>query len=297
MSKPIRKETSKTIFSYAMMAPYLFFFIFLTVIPIIASVILSFTYFNMMEFPRFVGLENYLNLFLEDDVFLIAIRNTLMYALITGPLGYIMSFIFAWLINELGKTLRTILTVVFYGPSIATNMFMIWLFIFSGDAYGLLNGWMLRMGLIKEPIMWLQDARYTSIAVVVVMIWMSMGAGFLAFIAGLQTTDKSLAEAGAIDGIKNRWQELWHITIPQMGPQLMFGAVMAIAACFSTGYVSMEITGFPSVDYSTHTIVTHIYDFGFIRFEMGYASAIAVILFFVVLMTKQIISKALQKYM
>ena len=291
------RQKSKTIFSYAMMFPYLFFFLFLTVIPIISSVILSFTHFNMLQAPRFVGLENYLNLFLDDDIFLIAIRNTVALALITGPFGYVMSFIFAWMINELGKTLRTMLTIVFYGPSIATNMFMIWLFIFSGDSYGLLNGWMLRFGLIKEPIVWLQDARYTTIAVVVVMVWMSMGAGFLAFIAGLQTTDKSLAEAGAIDGIHNRWQELWLITVPQMGPQLMFGAVMAIAASFSTGYISMEITGFPSVDYSTHTIVTHVYDFGYVRFEMGYASAIAVILFIIVVLTKQLISKVLSKYM
>ena len=297
MSRPMKKATSKTLFSYAMMSPYLIFFVLLTVIPILSSIVLSFTYFNMLEFPRFVGVENYLSLFLDDDVFLIAIRNTMVFALITGPVGYVMSFLFAWMINELGKTMRTVMTVIFYGPSLAGNLFVIWLFIFSGDTYGLINGWLLRIGFIKEPIVWLYDTRYAGIAVIIVMLWMSMGAGFLAFIAGLQTTDRSLSEAGAIDGIKNRWQELWKITIPQMGPQLMFGAVMAVAASFSAGNVSTALTGFPSIDYSTHTIVTHIYDFGFTRFEMGYACSIAVILFATMVLVKMLITKMLKKYL
>ena len=290
------KPGSRDFFSYLMMSPFLIFFVLFTVLPIAASVVLSFSYFNMLEMPSFVGLENYLSLFLDDDVFIIAVRNTMIFGLITGPVGFALSFLFAWLINELGRTLRSVLTLIFYAPSLAGNLFVIWLFIFSGDSYGMLNGFLLRMGLIHEPVLWLQDARYNLVVVLIVMLWMSMGAGFLALTAGLQTTDKSLAEAAAIDGVKNRWQELWMVIIPQMGPQMMFGAILTIANSFAAGMVPMILTGFPSTDYSTHTMVVHIYDFGFMRYEMGYACAIAVVLFTIMIVIKTLITKMLKKF-
>ncbi len=282
--------------SYIMIAPFLTCFILFTVIPVVSSIVLSFTYFNMLETPKFIGLENYIRLFLDDEVFLIAVKNTLIFALLTGPLGYILSFIFAWFINELRPLARTFMTILYYAPSISGNIFVIWLFLFSGDAYGYVNSRLLSWGIIKEPVQFLTDPDTNLYIVIIVMLWMSMGAGFLAFIAGLQNIDYTLYEAGAIDGIKNRWQELWYITIPQMAPQLMFGAVLSIASSFSTGRVAMELTGFPSTDYSTHTIITHILDYGNLRYEMGYASAIAVVLFVAMVCTNNLIRRFLSRF-
>ncbi|HJD22857.1 MAG TPA: sugar ABC transporter permease [Firmicutes bacterium] len=281
--------------SYAFMAPWLLAFLIFTLVPIAASVGLSFTSFNMGPRIRWVGLGNYLRLLLDDDVFLIALRNTLLYAVVTGPLGYVLSFLIAWLINDLGRNLRSALTLLFYAPSLASNIYVIWTFIFSGDSYGLLNSWLIRLGLIRETVNWLNDPAYNSIVVIIVILWMSMGAGFLAFVAGLQQLNPTLCEAGAIDGIRNRWQELWYITIPQMLPQLLFGAVMAISGAFAVGYQNAALTGMPSTDYSTHTLLLHMIDYGYTRFEIGYASAVATVLFTLMIATWAVVQRAFAK--
>lgn len=268
-----------------MMAPFTILFVLFVLVPIISSVYLSFTYFNMLNVPRFVGFNNYIRMFVDDSVFPIAVKNTLVFAFLTGPLGFFMSFIFAWLINELTPKIRSFMTLLFYAPSLSGNVFFIWLFIFSGDAYGLINSKLMQLGIIRDPIRWLTDTRYNLGVVVLVMLWLSMGAGFLSFIAGLQSLDRTYYEAGAIDGIRNRWQELWYITVPQLVPNMLFAAVMSISTSFAVGYQSMELTGFPSTDYSTHTMTLHIMDVGTIRFEMGYASALAVVLFIVMALT------------
>jgi multiple sugar transport system permease protein len=245
--------------------------------------------------PRFIGWDNYTRLFLNDDVFMIALKNTLLFAVITGPISYLACFIFAWIINELSPKIRAFMTLVFYAPSISGNVFFIWQIVFSGDSYGYLNGILMRIGIILEPIQWLQDERYVLAVVIIVQLWMSLGTSFLAFIAGLQTIDKTIVEAGAVDGIKNRWQELWFITLPSMRPQLMFGAVLQITASFAVAEISMQLAGFPSVNYAAHTVVTHLVDYGTIRFEMGYASAIATILFIIMVGTNKLIQKLLRK--
>lgn len=270
-------------------------FFFFTVIPVAVSFFLSFFYFNMLEMPRFVGWDNYARLFLNDDVFMIALRNTFFFAVITGPVSYVACFIFAWIINELSPKVRAFMTLVFYAPSISGNVFFIWLVIFSGDSYGYLNGFLMQIGILLEPIQWLQDERYVLMIVIIVQLWLSLGTSFLAFIAGLQTIDKSIVEAGAVDGIKNRWQELWFITLPSMRPQLMFGAVMQITAAFAVADIAVALAGFPSVNYSAHTIVTHLMDYGTIRFEMGYASAIATVLFAIMVGTNKLTQKLLRK--
>ena len=281
--------------SYAFMAPWLLAFLIFTLIPIAASVGLSFTSCNMGPRISWVGLGNYLRLLLDDDVFLIALRNTLLYAIVTGPLGYVLSFLIAWLINDLGRNLRSALTLLFYAPSLASNIYVIWTFIFSGDSYGLLNSWLIRLGLIRETVNWLNDPAYNSIVVIIVILWMSMGAGFLAFVAGLQQLNPTLCEAGAIDGIRNRWQELWYITIPQMLPQLLFGAVMSISGAFAVGYQNAALTGMPSTDYSTHTLLLHMIDYGYTRFEIGYASAVATVLFAIMIATWAVVQRAFAK--
>jgi len=280
---------------YVMVAPFMILFSVFTVLPVLISIFFSFTNFNMLEFPDFIGFENYKRLFLADDIFLIAIKNTLILAIITGPLSYLMCFVFAWLINELRRPLRVFLTVVFYAPSISGNAYLIWKLIFSSDMYGYANSWLMDLGFINEPILWLQDTSYIMPILIIVQLWLSLGVSFLSFIAGLQTVDKTLYEAGAIDGIRNRWQELWFITLPSMKPQLLFGAVMQITTSLSISSISIELAGFPSVEYAGHTIVTHLYDFGSVRYEMGYASAIASLLFFVMIFTNLIVQKLLRK--
>ncbi len=276
--------------------PFLLLFFTFTILPILSSVVLSFTDFNMLQTPSFVGMENYIRLLLEDDIFLTALRNTMIFALVTGPLSYMLSFVFAWFISDFKRGLRTLLTFLFYAPSLAGNVYFIWTYIFSDDAAGFLNSLLLRMGVIRESIYWLSDPGKNMTVVIVVILWLSMSVGFLSFVAGLQSMDKSLYEAGAVDGVRNRFQELWYITLPQMVPQLLFGAVMQISTSFAVGYEAMSLTGFPSTDYSTHTIVLHILDFGAIRFEMGYASAIAVVLFLLMLVFWSLIKKVLHTF-
>nr|WP_232510135.1 sugar ABC transporter permease [Paenibacillus crassostreae] len=289
------KEFKKNKHYYFMMSPYMIIFFTFTVIPVVFSLVLSFFYFNMLEFPRFIGWQNYSRLFLNDDVFMIALKNTFLFAIITGPVSYIACFIFAWIINELSPKIRAFMTLVFYAPSISGNVFFIWLIIFSGDSYGYLNGFLMKVGIILEPIQWLADEKYILAIVMIVQLWLSLGTSFLAFIAGLQTIDQSLVEAAAMDGIKNRWQELWFITLPSMRPQLMFGAVMQITASFAVAEVSIALAGFPSVNYAAHTVVTHLMDYGTIRFEMGYASTIATVLFGMMIGTNIITQKLLRK--
>lgn len=292
---PLGRKIYKSRASYVLMAPFLILFLVFVVIPILSSVFLSFTSFNMLQIPKFVGFDNYIRMFLEDDVFVKALRNTVVFAIITGPLGYVLSFVVAWLINELNRGLRWFLTLVMYAPTLAGNIYYIWTYIFSGDSKGLVNSSLIQIGIITDPIQWLTDSNYNVSVVLIVIIWMSLGSGFLAFVAGFNALDRSYFEAAAIDGVKNRFQELWYVTIPQMTPQLLFGAVMSISGAFAVGYANSAITGFPSSNYSTHTLLLHMLDYGTIRFEMGYASAIAVVLFGFMLVTWIVIKKALSK--
>jgi multiple sugar transport system permease protein len=289
------KNIKKSKHYYILMAPYAILFLTFTIVPVIMSLGISFSYFNLLEPPRFVGLDNYIKLFLEDEVFVIALKNTLILAVVTGPVSYLAAFVFAWLINELGPKLRSFLTLIFYAPSISGNAFLMWLLIFSGDVHGYANSFLMRFGFIDNPVQWLKDPDYMMMVIIIVQLWLSLGVSFLAFIAGLQSVDKTLYEAGAIDGIRNRWQELWFITLPSMKPQLMFGAVMQITTSLAIAAVSMQLVGFPSVQYAGHTIVTHLIDFGTVRYDLGYASAIATILFLIMMSTNLIVRSILRK--
>lgn len=282
---------------YAMLLPFMSLFIIFTVVPVVMSLPMGFTNFNMIETPKFVGLSNFYTLFLNDDVFLIAVRNTLIFAIFTGPFSYILSFIIAWLINEMNAFLKTFFTFVFYAPSMTTSVYVTWQLILSGDSYGYLNAVLIDLGILNEPAQWLTHANYILTVVIIVQLWMSMGAGFLAIRAGFQNIDKSMYEAGAIEGIKNRWQELFYITIPSMGPQLLFAAVIQISASFTVGVVGQNLVGLPSTDYAAHTIMNHATDYGNIRYEMGYASAICFVLFAAMLLANKGINWLLGKYL
>ena len=293
--RTLKYRLKKNKASYIMMAPYFILFFFFTVLPVLMSIVLSFTYFNMLEFPKFNGWSNYTKLFLNDDIFLISLKNTLIFAVVTGPISYVLCLLFAWIINEFRPKVRTFLTLIFYAPSICGNAYMVWQLILSSDRYGYLNGLLLKLGFINEQKLWMQDANLILPCLIVVQLWLSLGTGFLSFIAGLQTVDKSLYEAAAIDGIKNRWQELWYVTLPAMKPQLMFGAVMQITQSFAVADISIQLAGNPSVNYAGATVVTHLLDYGSTRFDMGYASAIATVLFLLMVGTNKLVQKLLRR--
>lgn len=283
--------------AYGLIAPFFILFTVFTLVPVCMSLPIGLTNFNMVQTPKFVGLSNFYALLLQDDVFLIAVKNTLLLSFITGPVSYIACFVIAWLINNLGHTLKTVFTFIFYVPSMCTNLYTIWQLLFSGDMNGFINAWLMELGLINGPVQWLTDANYMMPVVIIVQLWLSLGTGFLAMVAGLQGVDKSQYEAGAIEGIKNRFQEMIHITLPAMGPQLMFSAVMQITAAFNAGYVGQMLTGFPSTDYATHTLYNHAYDYGWVRYEMGYSAAICMLMFAAMIICNAIIRKVLNKYL
>ena len=279
---------------YFFILPYLLLFLVCYVIPIAMSLVLSFTYFNVLEAPEFRGMQNYINLILADDVFLTAVKNTFVLAGIIGPVSYIASFMFAWMINELPRYLRAVVVVVFYAPSLAgASTMTIWKIIFNNDAYGWLNSLLQVFGV--EPILWLSNPTYMLIVVIIVSVWSSMGAGFLGFVAGFQGLDKSQYEAAYVDGMKNRMQELWYITLPSMKPMLLFGAINSITTAFNVSTIPEQLCGNPSTDYAVHTVVTHLNDYGGVRYEMGYASAIATVLFLAMLLCKNFIQKLIMR--
>lgn len=289
------KEMKRNWFAYVMLAPYYLIFLVFTILPVFVSLFLSFTEFNMLEPPTWVFMDNYIRLFLDDDIFILACQNTLIFAAVTGPVSYILSFIVAWFINELSPKIRAFVTLIFYAPNIAGSVYLIWSVAFSSDSYGYVNGILLNLELIDEPIAWFQDATYVMPLCIIVALWTSLGTAFLSFIAGLQIVDRSLYEAAAVDGVKNRWQELWYVTLPYMKPQLLFGAVMSITGSFGFGGIVDALAGNPSVDYCAWTIVHHLNDYGGARYELGYASAIATVLFVIMIGANKIVNVILSK--
>lgn len=290
------KDTFKENLScYLMIAPFVILFILFLVIPIVASVVLSLFDFDMVSAPTFISFENYFRMLFDDDTFITIVKNTLLLALITGPLGFALSFVLAWFLNEFKPMIRTILSFMFYCPALVGNAYYIWQVAFSNDSYGYINSLLLSAGFITEPINWLKDAAYITPIIIIVQLWMSMGVGFLANISGLQNVNQEMYEAGAIDGIRNRWQELWYITLPSMQHILLFSAVMQIASSFSISQLPIALAGYPSVSNSVDTIVSYLADAGTVKYEMGYASAISVFLFGLMLITRVIIAKLINK--
>lgn len=284
---------SETFSWYMLILPFLVLFFIFTILPVLSSMILSFFNYDMISNPTFTGLTNYLRMVNGDEVFSKAVVNTLKFAVVTGPLSFLLAYLLAWFINEFNKTLRTTLTFLFYAPALIGNTLFIWQVLFSADSYGYANSFLLSLGFIQEPISWYQNTDYNMPILMMVQLWTSMGISFLADIAGLQNINPELYEAGAIDGIPNRWYELWYITLPGMKDILLFGAVMQIQATFSIGSIISALAGYPSVNNSVDTIVTHLLDVGTVRYEMGYAAAISTFLFVMMLATRIIVGKVL----
>lgn len=269
-----------------LLAPYVILFTIFIVIPVFLAIALSFTNFNTIRFPEFIGLKNYINLLTQDAVFMQKVLpNTVKYALIVGAGGFLLSFVVAWMLAQLPKIPRAILAIILYSPSMTmgTTITAIWNTVFSGDQQGYLNSILMEMGVIYEPVQWLQSPEYLMTIVIIVSLWSSMGIGFLAMLAGILNVNEELYEAAYIDGVRNRIQEIIYVTIPSMRPQMLFGAVMAVVNTFNQGYISVTLAGTnPTPQYAGQVIVNHIEDFGFIRYEMGYASAVSVVLLLMV---------------
>ncbi|MCL2499131.1 MAG: sugar ABC transporter permease [Defluviitaleaceae bacterium] len=301
--KPMSAARKREIFKnwvpmYVMLLPFLILYFLFMFLPIMGGAVLSLTDFNGLQFPAFVGTGNFSRLFLRDPVFLIALRNTLFLALITGPSGVIISFLVAWLIRELHRPLRLVFATLMYLPALtgAATFATVMRFIFAADSHGLINSFLMRTNILIDPINWVGDANWTMTTVVIVSLWTSFGIGFLAFMAGLAKLDKAYYEAAAIDGMRNRMQELYYVTLPQMGPQLLFGAVMSIAGAFTVGLISEQMTGNPSVAYSTHTLMLHMQEVGTQRFEMGYAAAVSIVMFVMMQITWSLIKRMLKRF-
>lgn len=281
---------------YLFMAPFLILFFLFTVIPVVTAIILSLTNYNMIETPQFIGLTNYRLLLMDDNEFITGLKNTLVFAFISGPLSFLGSFVMAVLINNL-KKFRNLFSLLFYAPTLVSSVAIsvVWLYFFSGDRYGMINNLLIQIGIIKDPIQWTSNTAVVLWVVIIVSVWTSMGVNFLTFLAGLQNVSQDMYEAGKIDGIKNGFQELIYLTLPVMKPQLLFAAINMITAAFGVFDIAVAIAGMPSPDYSAHTIVAHLYDYGFIRFEMGYASAVAVVLFLISYLAGRLFTKVLRE--
>lgn len=281
--------------SYLFLLPYILLFSLFIIIPVVIAILLSFTNFNTIEFSGLVGFLNYINLLTQDEIFMqYVLPNTVLFAVIVGPGGYILSFLLAWSLAQLTKVPRMILALIFYSPSMTSGVAMavVWKVLFSGNQEGYINSLLIKWGFITEPIVFLQDPRFLLLIMILVALWSSMGVGFLAMLAGVLNVDPTLYEAGAIDGIKNRFQELIYITIPSMKPQMLFGAVMAIVGTFSAGGIGVELSGDnPTPSYAGQLIVNHIEDYGFLRFEMGYAAALSVVLLLIIYLFSYISKK------
>lgn len=288
-------KARKNIDCYFYIAPYFLLFTLFTVLPVIIAIYYSFTYYNVVQPPRFIGLKNYIDLFFNDEIFIKAIKNTLIISVLTGPGGYIISLIMAWFINELSPLVRAVLVTVFYAPSLTGSGMMIWSLLFSNDSYGYINAVLLNLGIITSPINFFQNVTYMMPILIIVTLWGSFGTGFLSFVAGFQTIDNSMYEAAYVEGISNRWQELWYITLPSIKPQMMFGAVLSITGALGCGGIGSALFGSPSTDYATHTVMNHLEDYGGVRYEMGYACAIATLLFAVMLGANKLVQRVISK--
>ena len=284
-----RKNLHENSVYYILLLPFMCTFLVFNIIPVLSSIVLSLFDFDMVSLPIWVGLDNYSRMFTSDPLFLRVLGTTFRFAVVAGPVGYLLAFILAWMINEFPRAIRVLLTFIFYVPALIGHGIYIWQIMFSGDSYAYANNLLISFGFITEPIQWFQNTSYNFTIILIVQLWMSMGVSFLSNMAGLQNVNVELYEAGAIDGIRTRWHELWYITLPTMKSILLFSAVMQIQSVFSAGSLMQQLAGYPSVNNSVDTFVTYISDMGTTRYEMGYASALSVILFLIILTIRYIV--------
>ena len=275
--------------------PFIVLFLLFIIIPTVVAFVLSFTDFNSIQSPNWVGAENYINILTNDDVFAgHALPNTIKFAIIVGVFGYILSFVLAWILAQVPRVPRTIMAAMLYLPSMTgpTMMQNVWQIIFAGDKVGYLNALLLKLDIIQTPIIWLSDSNYIMTIMIVVSLWSCMGIGFLSMLAGILNVNRELYEAAHIDGVSNRLQEVIYVTIPAIKPHMMFGAIMSLVIAFQNANIGGLLSGAnPTPGYGGQLLITHADEHAFVRYEMGYSAAISVIVLIIIWVISQLSKK------
>ncbi|OGW84808.1 MAG: hypothetical protein A2987_02520 [Omnitrophica bacterium RIFCSPLOWO2_01_FULL_45_10] len=270
--------------SYFFIAPAVLLFVVFIVGPLIASFYWSFTEYNGIHPPKWVGLANYKTIFFDDPRFWKAIKNTVIYTLGVIPPGVVLSLLLAIAVDQQIK-FKNFFRIIYFIPSVTSviALSVIWKWLFAGEKYGLINYFLLSLGL--KPIDWLMSPVWTLPAIMIMSIWAGIGYNMILFLAGLQTIPSTVYEAADIDGA-NVLEKFWHITLPLLKPTMVFVVIMGFIASFQVFeriYIMTESEfGIGGVLDSALTLVAYLYDMGFRKFQMGYASALGYVVFIVI---------------
>lgn len=279
-------ELRKMMPGYLFILPAVLLISVFVFLPIIASLFLSFTQYNVLQPPKWVGLNNYYRLIFEDPLFWIAVRNTVLYVAGTVPVCVMISLLLAvWVDSVKIRFMKYLFRTVYFLPTITAivAISVVWKWLYAGGTYGLINFVLMKLGI--PPVDWLTNPHTTLPAIMVMSIWGGVGYNFIIFLAGLQGIPRTIYEAAEIDGASG-FRNFWHITLPLLRPAIVFVVLMSVIGSFQVFdqvYILTQGTEYVGgVLHSALTIVTYLYERGFERFEMGYASAIAYMLFFLV---------------
>lgn len=262
----------------AYLMPYIIGLLVFTAIPFLASLWMSFTEYNLMSPPRFTGLDNYIQLFTDDRMFRRSLGTTLLYVCMTVPIKLVFALFIAYVLNYKLRFINFFRTA-FYVPSIlggSVAIAVLWRYIFASN--GLVNMILAVFGV--DPVNWFGDPTNALITITLLRCW-QFGSAMVIFLAALQSVDKSLYEAAAIDGA-SKFSSFIYITIPLITPVIFFNLIMQMVQAFQEFNGPYIITqGGPLK--STYLLPLYIYDEAFRRFHMGYASAIAWVLFAIIM--------------
>ncbi|MBP1691335.1 MAG: carbohydrate transporter rane protein 1, family [Bacteroidetes bacterium] len=285
MTHPFRAQLRRDAAGYAFIAPWLIGFVLLTAGPMVVSVYLSGTSWTMLSPPVPVGLANYEKILVEDELFMTSLQNTLYYVVFSVPLGLVVSLILAMMLHQRLRGISVFRTI-FFLPSI-TNMVavsMLWLWVFNPE-FGLLNALLGWVG-IEGPL-WLQSESWAKPSLIIMSLW-GVGGTMIVFLAALQGIPQELYEAADLDGA-GRFRRLIHITLPMISPAMLFNLIIGVIGSFQVFTQAFVMTGTAQPgseggpNNATLFVVLYLYKKAFQEFRMGYASALAWILFFLIL--------------
>jgi len=274
---PRTVASRRTLLGYIFISPFILGFLLWFLLPALTAVWLTFTDWNMISPPRFIGLGNIQHLF-RDRLFVQALKVTTTYTVVSVPVGLFVGFVIALLMNTKVRGI-TVFRTIYYMPSIvpAVASAVLWAWILNSE-FGLLNALLHAVGLPK--VRWLQEPEWALPALILMSLW-GLGGGMVIYLAGLQGIPEVFYEAAEIDGA-GRWGKLWHVTIPLIGPVILFNLVMGIIGSFQVFTAGFLITdGGPQN--ATLFYVLYLWRNGFEYLDMGYAAALAWVLFLIIL--------------
>ena len=282
----INQKRTNNILGYAFISPWLIGFIVFTAGPMIASLILSFTRYDGRNPAEFIGFSNFTGLFRDKYVWN-SLKVTFKFAFLSIPIGIVCGFLLAYMLNMNVPGMKGWRTL-YYLPSLISGVVvaMLWRGLFD-DQYGVINFLIRQFG--GSAPKWLLDPKYTLYCFLFLSVW-GCGGGMIIYLSGLQGIPTELYEAAELDGC-NRWQQLWHVTIPQMTPILFYQLIMGIIGTFQYFAEPMVLTkGGPA--HSTEFFNLYLYNNAFKYQKMGYASALAWILFVIILILTMLVFKS-----